>query len=609
MNKKIDYINNKIRLKNCFDITEDIYKNNYQSHLENEVVFYKKYNKNKFRQPFISKDKNYGPFNLLNNEISFNCPKQLILDINKDLDNHKNDSKQKKLRPEVVLCIASMVWHFNYNIMQNIPEKYKNRTTFISHKHLSSIKQDYHRERDWLIEKGYISCDKIKKFNQVDISFNKCYTYFINDKYKYPHNNILFKTPNTCQYTKIYNNISKKWKDFINADGITTILPNDINYITDIIIRDSILEDKYNWNNIYENMALEWQKLARDTDSKILLKKLKNSLITFYKDRALNEDIELINKFISKLKNANTSFEMAEIAASNFQYFDNQLREQQIKSYKEIAYNLIQATYYQDHKMKCDFFSDRIHTRFSRMKGILRNTLQYNGKYLIELDIQSSQLVMFGEIIKNVGNAIQAKSHSYYEGDETCLNFELLKKELNLFSNVLDNDIYIQISKFVFGKVNRAEGKTLTFNTIFDNTERNMKYEQRNETKMKTLQFFQTRFPNMFKIMNIIKRDDYKNFVKNTQKLERNIITDILKKLKKDTIKISIHDAILIEDNEINKQLIKEGILQRVPKAKIKVKTIKTKAFIKQDKNTKVDANKGLCLVTKNREIHEVLLL
>lgn len=609
MNKKLDYINNKIRLKNCFDINEDIYENTYQSHLENEVAFYKKYNKNKFKQPFISKDKSYGPFNLTNEVISFNCPKNLIENVVKDLDDHTNDSKQKKIRKEVALCIVSMVWHFNYNIMQNIPKKYKNRTTFVSHKHLSSIKQDYHRERDWLIEKGYISCDKIKKFNQADIAFNKCYTYFINDDYRIPHNNIFYSTPNTKWYRKIYNSIQKKWKDFINADGITTIMPNDIDYVSDIVLRDSILKDKYNWNNIYENMAKEWQTLALDTDSKPHLERLKSSLITFYRDRSIVEDTDLINMFISKLKNANTSFEMAEIAASNFQYFDNQLREQQLKSYKEIAYNLIQATYYQDHKMKCDFFSDRIHTRFSRMKSILRNTLQYNGNYLIELDIQSSQLVMFGEIIKNIGNAIQSNMYSYYEGDADCINFGTLDKELDAFSKVLDNDIYIQISKFVFGHVDRAKGKMLAFNTIFDNTERNMKYEQHNKTKMKTLQFFQTRFPNMFKIMNIIKRDNYKNFVKNTQKLERNIITDILKKLKKDTIKISIHDAILIEDNETNKQLIKDEILQRVPKAKIKVKIIKTKMFEKQTKGAQVKTRSTEDQVYQTKEIQEVLLL
>lgn len=553
---------------NILPISKHEFLNSYNNNI---IQLCNKFHQN---QPNIIIDnvtQHYGAFSIKNNKIYFNAPADFIMTILFKLTQYKTQetTTQKKIRPETVLCIASLVWWFDIGIEKNITDKYKTRTKFLSHKHLSSIKQNYHNERDWLIDNNFITCDKIKRFCQVDSSFNKCYTYLVCDPFRIQITN-KFSTPINKEYLKIIKTMKNYWKDVINAEGVTTILPNNRDFIQKLILRDSILTDSYNWNNIFQKGALSILDLDCEITDKHI-EKIKRNLISWYKLHSAKVDRPLINEFIQTLQNTHKLEEFALTAANNFEYFDEHLREQQKTSYYELADNLIQATYYSDHSFKCDLFSDRIHSRFTRMKKFLRNTLRVNNNEILEIDIVSSQLVMFLKVVQQIGNAITSGKYKFYkyEFESQCINKTKLDKEITEFEKLLNRDIYKVVSKFIYNKIDRKNAKILTFSTIFDNTNKTIKYLDDDDDRKKVMLFIIKSFPNIFKIMQIIKRYDYKNFVKNTQKYERNIISDILKKLKKQTFKISIHDSILIENTEENKQKLISLIHNRLKNVKI----------------------------------------
>lgn len=225
----------------------------------------------------------------------------------------------------------------------------------------------------------------------------------------------------------------------------------------------------------------------------------------------------------------------------------------------------------------------RIHTNFTNLMKELRVYVKNDNCELVGLDIRSCQpallYAMINEEYNKLKDNISCKKLEIERTETTLKNFsnndkytsvgnfyirednklslhEYLKKdglfnrnflnglryELDLYGYYLKNDIYDNISDYIFQKTNRkidrSSIKKEFFTYIFG----------KNDSKCNFKEVFQKIFPSIDVIVRWIKRYDHTNMAKELQRKESNIvINDLTKSILKDGFSFyTIHDSIYV---------------------------------------------------------------
>lgn len=168
-----------------------------------------------------------------------------------------------------------------------------------------------------------------------------------------------------------------------------------------------------------------------------------------------------------------------------------------------------------------DDISNRLHNNLTNLPSGLRQFLTLDGENLYQVDIKCSQPTFLGLYLRKRGLADQ--------------------QEVEKFLNVCKNgDIYSQL---ILEDKSRKEKKIDTFKYCFFNRV----YKNLNVVEKR----FQELYPTIFKEMQKMKQNDYKDLSILLQKEESSFIFEVVNSLDFDVV--TIHDSILAKKSDISK--------------------------------------------------------
>jgi len=196
-----------------------------------------------------------------------------------------------------------------------------------------------------------------------------------------------------------------------------------------------------------------------------------------------------------------------------------------------------------------DEVAGRLHTNVSNLPKELRPFLRYEDGKLVNIDIANSQPLLFNILIKKY-----SKAFSSYDG-----HYEDVKKyeELTTAGKIYE---YLMVKMGIPNEM-RQEFKKDVFGKIFycDNSKKYV-YKER--------KVFQRLFPNVYKIIEHYKKDNYKQLPISLQKAEAEImIGTICKRIANERPEIfitTIHDSIMTTNK--NKNYVSDVILNEFEK-------------------------------------------
>lgn len=217
----------------------------------------------------------------------------------------------------------------------------------------------------------------------------------------------------------------------------------------------------------------------------------------------------------------------------------------------------------------------RLHTNLTNLKSELRNLITYDGEQLVSVDIKSSQLSLSlallntefysnstdGADLFNVNNITQSKSLINYLQSPTTINtitsYIMLvnssethdSKGFKQYSKVVQEGyIYEYIQKGLEAATGskiptRKEVKEVVFTALFTDN----RYIGQDGAKPKRI--FKSLFPEVYKLLAIIKRKDSTILPRLLQKMESKLMLDrVAKQISKDFPYLpiyTIHDSIV----------------------------------------------------------------
>jgi hypothetical protein len=232
----------------------------------------------------------------------------------------------------------------------------------------------------------------------------------------------------------------------------------------------------------------------------------------------------------------------------------------------------------------------RFHSNYTQINKFSRKYIKADGEQLVEIDIQSCQVGLLYSLIyklledvkqnryddaRRFGNDVVRRmsgdfrdkylskyGNNYYDGEKVSeigvsknlneLDYDndffcvIVEKELEKFKKILKKDFYKWIAKeskkYTKITVNRMKAKKMFFKKIFG--------RKCNEGYL--IKIFENEFPMLLKIINYLKKDNYKELARTLQREESTLIIDKLSKwlIEEKGIRnfYTVHDCIGIQE-------------------------------------------------------------
>jgi len=178
-----------------------------------------------------------------------------------------------------------------------------------------------------------------------------------------------------------------------------------------------------------------------------------------------------------------------------------------------------------------DETGNRLHNNLTNLATPLRNTLNYNGKNLVQCDLKNSQPLLF---------RIHLNKYTHIPQEE-------LDKYLDVVCNIGFYEFFAEKLGVKLTEKNRTEFKKKIFGGVL--------FDKNRKTLSKYEKIFKEEFPIIFYCMRDMKKDDYKNIPISLQKLESQYIfhcVDVLSKENKNIELLTIHDSIVTVEGKEN---------------------------------------------------------
>ncbi len=225
----------------------------------------------------------------------------------------------------------------------------------------------------------------------------------------------------------------------------------------------------------------------------------------------------------------------------------------------------------------------RIHTQFTRLDKIIKETCVHHieDKPLVHIDIRNAQPAILGAVLWKRMDSTNPKilkeltlydkfcSSDLYHG-LNLLNFKI--QHPNAYDNEENQQVFEEkFKKELKEKDRRSKYKAEFIKMLYDRRTTGLK---RGENE-KIYLLFQKVFPNIYEEIKKIKEIDYKALAKMMQMFEsRRILHPLIKYLDSKTVDfISIHDSVIIPNNEKDHVLKEFARLLEVNKIKTTLET------------------------------------
>lgn len=172
----------------------------------------------------------------------------------------------------------------------------------------------------------------------------------------------------------------------------------------------------------------------------------------------------------------------------------------------------------------------RVHTNFTNLKKQLRKYIKIENEFLFEIDVRCSQPFIFNYILATTSPFLS------YDGRIDVEHYKTLTK---------NGDFYDWLMNKIRYEGNRDEFKVTFFAKVFYC--KNHSHHFYNECRI-----FQKMFPNVWGVVEKIKKRDYKAMANRLQRAESDImINGVARELNRAGKKfVTIHDAILCRERD-----------------------------------------------------------
>ena len=281
------------------------------------------------------------------------------------------------------------------------------------------------------------------------------------------------------------------------------------------------------------------------------------SKIVILTDKSLLKAIERVknSEFISSKE---SSINVHESLPHLSKWFNSKLDIQFPEDYSELIIDHILSRIRKaSNYLKIDDFGYRLHTPISNLKKEYRSFLRYDTSKLVEIDIRTSQpylliKLIFDEVEKQCPRLFSEIKDQKSNTDKIVLINSYTEFEgLGLFLNdILLEDLYLALQreyeKLTGLVVSRSTTKSLVFEFLFG----------RNNRDHILNQIFQSRYPYVFKVINDLKKKDYKDLSKTLQRFESDLllskICGAINDEKPDVPIFTIHDSVLTLNEHVD---------------------------------------------------------
>lgn len=329
-------------------------------------------------------------------------------------------------------------------------------------------------------------------------------------------------------YINTYGKFNSKFKDEvfipINVQKLRTMVSYDhtskllLNLVeNDILETDScyIVGRKSKCYKIIDEIRLDkW--FSVDIEDSALDKKLTD---LFFKEKT--------HLFSDKMGYGKVTKTMEKLIIEKQTAFDF-IRNENLSDIKKTSYKTSVEMFENKFSVRDDI-SNRLHNNLTNLPSILRQFLRLDGEELYQVDIKCSQPTFLGLYLRKRGFADP--------------------EEVERFLNVCKSgDIYSQL---ILEEKSRKDKKIDTFKFCFFNKN----YKTLNCVEKR----FQSLYPSIFKEMQKMKQNDYKDLSILLQKEESSFIFEVVNSLDFDVV--TIHDSILTKKSNILK--VKEKISKK----------------------------------------------
>lgn len=359
--------------------------------------------------------------------------------------------------------------------------------------------------------------NKLKTDYLIDIIHNMILKYYFKKDNKFALNAIVLKD----KYGYMYN----YYINYLIDNNIISLITQ---YQTGVTSRIYSLDD-----NIFNFKIKRYKNY-----DKVLLKKYKNKFIQIVNNIDETEsliDIDVKEKLVSDLFSVNIEFDRAIFFLDSLKYQDYDIYNRNIYSVECI--NNKHIFYHFDNY-------GRMHTNYTILKSFIRkNCLLIDGEETCEIDIQNSQPLFLGKLIK--------ESNTKWVKED----------EFELFRELTTNGYYYQYIMEHSGEKDKRKVKEMTYKVLFG----------RNIGNSKADKFFKILFPTIHNFIKLYKKEhnNYKILAYDLQKAESNLIFNKIIKcimnLHPEIKIVTIHDSIIVQkkykdivnnifQNEINKE-------------------------------------------------------
>lgn len=206
---------------------------------------------------------------------------------------------------------------------------------------------------------------------------------------------------------------------------------------------------------------------------------------------------------------------------------------------------------------KVDETGNRLHNNLTNISTILRKTLNYNGKTIVQCDLKNSQPLLFRIYLEKYPHIPKEELDKYLDVVCNIGFYEFFAKKLGMKLTIKNRTDF---KKKIFGGV------------LFDRNRKTLsKYEK----------VFKKEFPIIFYCMRDMKKENHADIPINLQKLESNYIfhcVDVLRAKYKNIEILTIHDSICTIEGKEN--LIYDVMLEEFYKMFNILPKIKVEKFV-----------------------------
>ncbi len=247
----------------------------------------------------------------------------------------------------------------------------------------------------------------------------------------------------------------------------------------------------------------------------------------------------------------------------------NQMMDIEKHNYSLAAYTRINngQIYY-----KVDKTAGRFHSPVTNFPSELREFIRIRGRQLLNVDIKNSQPYFITVLLHDPGRIA-----NLLKDEQLGMMLKTLQvkqtEDVRRYVSIVKGRFYEYLQK-EFAKeghaMPRKDVKEKAFQVLFGSSRRNSEYKK----------IFARKFPEVTRVFNLIKGDDYRQLSILLQKVEAHLVLDVIlpKVYSEGIIAVSIHDSIMTTPDQI---ITVRGIMEREltkfvgfpPRLKVEFKT------------------------------------